>query len=316
MAYKKIKLPESREAWLEQRRQGLGGSDAGAVMGLNKYKSPFTLWAEKTGKINDELPDNESMRVGRDLEDYVAKRFTEATGKKVRRSGFSYQSDEHPFMLANVDRWVVGENAILECKTANARSKTDYMHGDIPDSYYCQCLHYMAVTGAEKAYIAILVMGVGFHYFEIERNEEEISALIEAEKEFWKFVQNDVEPPIDETDSTSETLSRLYPNSSEKMMDLTVYDLGSSLDVLDRLKQQKKEVESGISAIENSIKAQLKGCERGQTDEWIITWKTSKPAVRLDSKKLQKELPDIYEQYSKEGKASRPFRVTKKKKEE
>lgn len=174
----KHKLPKTREEWLYDRLKGIGGSDVGAVLGLNKYKSAYTLWAEKCGLLQDEEEDNEAMRVGRDLEQYVADRFTEATGKKIRKSGFSFQSEKHPFMLANVDRLIVGEKAGLECKTASALTRCDFENGDIPPSYYCQCMHYMAVTGFEKWYIAVLVMGKGFFWYEINRNEEEIEALI------------------------------------------------------------------------------------------------------------------------------------------
>ena len=167
--YNKIKLPETREEWLENRMKGIGGSDAGAILGFNPYKSPYYLWCEKTGRIGSQ-PDSEAMRQGRDLEDYVARRWMEATGKKVHKSGFSYQSKEHPYMLANVDRLVVGENAGLECKTASALTRTKYDKGDIPASYYAQCMHYMAVTGMDRWYIAIVVLGKGFYTFEVERN--------------------------------------------------------------------------------------------------------------------------------------------------
>jgi len=173
----KHKLPTTHEEWLEGRLKGIGGSDAGAILGLNEYKSAYTLWCEKTGRISNNI-DNEAMRLGRDLEDYVAKRFEEATGKKVRRSGFSYQSKEYPFMLANVDRLIVGEDAGLECKTANMLTKTKYDKGDIPANYYAQCMHYMAVTGLSKWYIAILVMNKGFYFFEVLRDDEEINTLI------------------------------------------------------------------------------------------------------------------------------------------
>ena len=153
----KHKLPSTREEWLSKRLKGIGGSDAGSILGLNPYKSAYTLWCEKTGRIHNDT-DNEAMRLGRDLEDYVAQRFTEATGNKVRKSGYSYQSKEHPFMLANVDRLIVGEDAGLECKTTNMMTKTRYDKGDIPASYYAQCMHYMTVTGLKKWYIAVLII--------------------------------------------------------------------------------------------------------------------------------------------------------------
>ena len=105
------------DSWLRYRKQGIGGSDAGAICGLNPYASPMTVFVDKTMDAVEEK-DSESMRQGRDLEEYVARRFVESTGKQVRRSNYMYSSEEYPFMLANVDRMVVGENAGLECKTA------------------------------------------------------------------------------------------------------------------------------------------------------------------------------------------------------
>ena len=166
---------------------GIGGSDAAAAIGMSPWKSPYTLWCEKTGIINNDV-DNEAMRLGRDLEDYVASRFMEETGKKVHRSSFSFQNAEYPFMLANVDRIVVGEDAGLECKTTSALTRTKYDKGDIPIQYYVQCMHYMAVTGKKKWYIAILVLGIGFYWFEVNWDDEEIANLIQAEGEFWRYV--------------------------------------------------------------------------------------------------------------------------------
>lgn len=136
----------THEEWLAFRKQGIGGSDAGAVCGLNPYSSPMKVFRDKTSQCTEET-DNEAIRQGHDLEDYVARRFTEATGKKVRRSNFMYCHEKYPFMIADVDRLVVGEDAGLECKTANAYSADKWKDGKIPLHYVIQCYHYMAVTG-------------------------------------------------------------------------------------------------------------------------------------------------------------------------
>ncbi|CDF42379.1 putative uncharacterized protein [Roseburia sp. CAG:182] len=123
-----------REEWLRQRKNGIGGSDAGAVCGLNPYVSPVQVYLDKiSDKISDY--DNEAMRQGRDLEEYVARRFTEATGKKVRRANMIYGNSKYPFMFANVDRFVVGENAGLECKTASAYNSDKWENDEIPPHY-------------------------------------------------------------------------------------------------------------------------------------------------------------------------------------
>ena len=106
----------SREDWLTERRKSLGGSDVAGILGLNEYSSPYSVYADKLGLL-PEKEDTEAMRIGRDLEDYVASRFTEKTGKKVRRENSIIRNPDYPYLHANVDRVVVGENAVLECKT-------------------------------------------------------------------------------------------------------------------------------------------------------------------------------------------------------
>lgn len=302
------RIPETRDEWLEDRMQGIGGSDAGAVLGFNQYKSPYTLWCEKTGRIDPDVPDNEAMRQGRDLEQYVAERWMEATGKKVRRSGFSFQSKEHPFMLANVDRLVNGENAGLECKTASALTRTKYDRGDIPASYYAQCMHYMAVTGLERWYIAILVMGKGFYTYTIERDDKEIEALISAEEDFWNGVETDTEPCIDGSQSTAETLAKLYCESNGEEAELP--ELDSDAAMLDDLSSRIKELEAMKKQYENRIKDAMKDIEKCDTGNAVVTWKTV-TSGRLDTKKLKAEMPDVYEKYVKQS-SSRRFTMKMK----
>ena len=122
-------LRMSHKEWLKERKKSLGGSDMGAVLGLNKYRSPYTVWAEKTGRIGEE-PENEAMRQGRDLEQYVASRFEEVSRMPVRRMNYLMRRNDCPHLHANIDRKVVGLNAGLECKTASALSLKRY-EGDL-----------------------------------------------------------------------------------------------------------------------------------------------------------------------------------------
>ena len=171
---------KDRKAWEKLRNIGIGGSDAAIIAGLNRWKSPFKLWQEKTGQVEPEdLSDNEYVYWGTVLEQAVADRFTELTGLKVKKCG-TLQSLDYPFMIANVDRLVVGENAGLECKTANGFKAKEWEGDNVPDGYYLQCQHYMAVTNCEKWYIACLIGGNHFVWKEIPRNEEDITALIAA----------------------------------------------------------------------------------------------------------------------------------------
>ena len=164
--YKKIPIAGlSKAEWKILRQGGIGGSDVGAVCGVNSYVSPLDVYISKTEELQEEEEEKEAVRVGHDLEEYVAKRFMEATGLKVRRSNYMFQSVEHPFMLADVDRLIVGEDAGLECKTVNAYGECNWKDGKIPLSYLLQCYHYMAVTGKRMWYIAALIMGRDFVFY-------------------------------------------------------------------------------------------------------------------------------------------------------
>ena len=177
MAKKLINTKEiSHEEWLTLRKKSIGGSDAGALVDMNPYQSPISLYADKMG-LSKPKESNEAMRLGTDLEDYVARRWMEKTEKKVRQDNFMYQDDEFEFITANIDRDVVGENAGLECKTMSSFAKYDLEGGEVPAMYFAQCQHYMMVRGYNKMYLAILVLQRGLYHFEIERDEEFISQL-------------------------------------------------------------------------------------------------------------------------------------------
>ena len=169
----------SREEWLRLRKTGIGGSDAGAVLGLNPYSNAMKVFYDKTSEEIEET-DNESARQGRDLENYVAERFVEAIGLKVRRSNYMFRNREHTFMIADVDRLIVGEDAGLECKTCSAYGADKWKDGEVPLHYMIQCYHYMAVTGKRAWYIAVAVLGKEFICRKIEWNDEIIEGLILA----------------------------------------------------------------------------------------------------------------------------------------
>ena len=122
----------SRQAWLTERRKTIGRSDAAGIVGLSRYATPYTVWADKTGRLPDQ-EDNEAMRQGRELEEYVAKRWEESTGKRVRRSNALLYNPSYPFAHADIDRTVVGEDAGLECKTTSALNLRQFRNVEFPE---------------------------------------------------------------------------------------------------------------------------------------------------------------------------------------
>ncbi|MCH5192250.1 MAG: YqaJ viral recombinase family protein [Oscillospiraceae bacterium] len=306
-----IKIPTadmSREEWLKHRRGSIGGSDASAIIGLNPYSSPYTVWADKLGKL-PEKEDNEAMRQGRDLESYVAQRFTEQTGKKVRRENNILINPDYPFAHANVDRIIVGENAGLECKTTSTLNLKKFKNGEYPDTYYVQCVHYMMVTGCKKWYLAVLVLGKDFMVFEINRDEEEIRTLAQAEKDFWDMVQSETLPPVDGTSSTTETIGTIYADSDDSVVNLFAYEK-SLKEYLD-IGKQINELKAAKDEIANGIKAFMKESSRGETDSFKVTWASSVRSS-FDAKKFAVDHPDMdISKYYKQTN-TRTFKVTEK----
>lgn len=290
-------LEMDRHEWLEKRRRGIGGSDASVILGFNKWKSPFQLYLEKTGEFTEEI-DNEFIYWGNVLEDIVAKEFESRTGKKVRRRNQMFVHPEHDFMIANIDRDVVGEKALLECKTTNAFNSGAWDGDEIPAEYICQVQHYMAVLGYKKAYIAVLIGGNKFVWKEVERDDEFIELMIEREKNFWyNHVLAGQPPAIDGSTSATELLNKLYPtDNGETVM------LGSEteqlIEAIESLKNEKKQIEEQLKAYENQLKMTLEDASVGLTQRFKVTYKTI-TQNRIDSKRLKEEHPEIYEKYLK-----------------
>lgn len=286
----------THEEWLRYRKTGIGGSDAGAICGLNPYVSPMSVYYDKTREDTEDC-DNESMRQGRDLEDYVARRFMEATGKKVRRSNAMYQSEEYPFMLANVDRMVVGEDAGLECKTASAYNADKWKGDDIPPHYQIQCHHYMAVTGAKAWYLAVVILGREFKYVKIDRDEMIIRNLIKIESDFWNYhVVQEIMPDPDGSDICDEVIRQYYPSADRETIllpDSFNYKLErreSLQEMIDKLEQEKKQ-------IEQEVKLFMKDHEAASGTLYRVTW-GGVDTARLDTKRLKQDHPDIYHNYT------------------
>ncbi|WP_414150334.1 YqaJ viral recombinase family protein [Acetobacterium carbinolicum] len=276
--------------WLEARRKGIGGSDAAAIIGLNPWATPYTVWADKTGRIPPK-EDNEIMRQGRDLEQYVADRWMQETGKKCRRKTKMLRCSDYPFALANVDRWVVGENAGLECKTTSIMNLKKFKGGEFPETYYCQCVHYMAVTGAERWYLGVLVLSQGFHTFVIERDEDEIQALMDAERDFWKYVELDAPPPVDGLDPTTGAINTIYAGDTEDGI-IEIYGKENTVNQYLTIKQRIKELDIEKERIEQQLKEELQLYEKGICGSYQINWKGQKRRT-FQVKDFAKDHPEI-----------------------
>ena len=293
----------SRDEWLEYRQLGIGGSDAAAACGLSKWKSPAQLYLDKTRPIEKVESESEHLRQGRDFEDYVAQRFTEATGKKVRRDNHMVSDSEYPFLIADIDRKIVGENAILECKTASPYVKDKWADGAIPIEYELQCLHYMSVTGARKCYIACLIFGTDFIIREIDWDDETIEMLRAKEIEFWtEYVEKGIMPEPDGSSAYDDALKNRFKGGLEESIELDTDKHAYDLYLYN--KERIKELETYNKQFEQEIKLTMGDNNFGESKHFTVSYKPSK-SVRLDTKRIKEEAPEIYEKYGKETESRR-----------
>jgi putative phage-type endonuclease len=303
----KIKT-ENREEWKALRKNYIGGSDAAAVVGMNSFSSPFAVWAEKTGRI-PEFGGNLATEVGTFLEEFVAKKFEEETGKQVRRNNMSMVNDQYPWAIANIDRQIVGEDAGLEIKTTSELNMKSFKGEEYPGNYYVQCMHYLAVTGKARWYLAVLIGNKDFRIFTIDRDEDEIKALMLAEREFWEFVKNDVPPPVDGKNCTTEAVKDMFPDAAGgSSVDLT--DFAGDLIQRKALNDQIKALKEQVDEIDNTIKLAMGTYESGAAPGWSVTWKNQASSA-LDKDAIKRDYPGI--DFGKYQKTSRVMRVTAKK---
>lgn len=285
-----MKLTLTKTKWhgdpSADRDRFIGGSDVGTIMGVNPWKSPYTLWAEKFGLVEaEDISDKEAVWWGTNMEDLVAKRFAmkyeATTGEKIKlfKPMVSYSCKEYPFLVGHVDRLFRGKKIGLECKTTSAYNKTDYNEGEIPPMHYMQCQFYMMVTGYREWYLATK-RDQQFYITKVDYDETVADAILSACIRFWDLVQTGEAPPVDDTESTAETLAQIFPGDPDAMpADLTEYK-----DVLERrqtLDEQIQNLKDIKTLGDNQIKAAMGDSERGTCEGYTVSWKTNAKGTRM-----------------------------------
>lgn len=299
-----------RSQWLKLRQQGIGGSDAAAILGMNRWKSPIDVWVEKTFPQPLADDSNDYIYWGNLLESVVADEFQRQTGLKIRRCNYLLQNADYPFMLANIDREIVGQKSGLECKTTSEYNKNKWQADEVPAEYILQCQHYMAVTGYPSWWIAVLIGGNKFVYKQIQRDDELIKLLIDAEQDFWQnYVVPKIMPPVDGSAASTNILTQLYAQSNGNTIDLDA-EAKALLEQRQLLKASQEALAEKINEIDNIIKSKLGDNEVGTVDKYLVKW-TNTTSHKLDSKLLKSQYPDVYQSCLKAS-TSRRFTVSVK----
>ncbi len=303
----------SREEWLSIRGQGIGSSDAAVAVGISPYKSPLELWLEKTERqAAADISANDAVFWGTTLEHIIANVYAQRTGTKVRRLNAVLQHPEHPFMLANLDRVVqhpTDGNGILEVKTAGLNSARFWEDG-VPDSYQCQVLHQLAVTGKPWCDVAVLIAGQDFRVYRILPDQAKMADLIEREAAFWRCVIDDMPPPVDGSESSGRALASLYAS-----------DRGDTLDCSDdtemnRLfsdywacRQQRESSEEQEELLKQRLQERLGFASGAILGGGKISWRKSKDSTTTDFKRLADDHPEWVKPYEITKSGTRRFLV-------
>jgi putative phage-type endonuclease len=303
------KLPYGQ--WLDVRRNGIGSSDAAAAVGLCPYKSQLELWMEKTGRT---LP--EDVRPGQDdprywgtlLEPMVATAYQERTGHKVRKLNAVLQHPTFPYMLANIDREIVGvpDVQVLECKTAGEFGARLWKNG-VPEYVQLQVQHQLAVTGKAAADVAVLLCGQQLEIHRIERDDEIIARLVVLETRFWEYVEKDVEPPADGSESAAKALRQIY-RGNDTTADFTGdEDLGHTFDTLAELKEELDAMQDEAESLKQVIQQAMGDASKAVFAHGEVTFKRAKDSNALDTKRLVAECPDVAAMYAVTRPGARRF---------
>jgi putative phage-type endonuclease len=304
----------ARSEWLEVRRRGIGSSDAAAAVGLNPYKSQLELWMEKTGRT----PANEQHEGFDDpcywgtlLEPYVAVAYQQKTERKVRKINAVLQHPTYAFMLANIDREVVGCAGvqILECKTAGEFGSRLWKEG-VPEYIQLQVQHQLAVTGKDAADVAVLLCGQKLEIHRIGRDDEIIARLVVLESRFWSCVETDTPPPADGSESAAKALRHLYQGNDTSLDFTSDQGLCQIFDGLAALKSELEAKEKFAEQLKQSLQQAMGDASKAIFPNGVVTYRRAKDGTSLDTRRLVADNPALAAQYMVTKPGARRFALS------
>jgi len=286
---------------LEDRRKGIGGSDAAAICGLSSYRTPLQVYLEKTGN-NQEKLDSPHIYWGNKLESQVAEEYETQTGKELEISEETFFSKENPFMLANIDRKIKYENAILECKTSASYMRNQWGTpgtDQMPTSYLLQCAHYAITLNVDYVDLAVLIDTHDFRIYRYNRNEKLENNLIRKEKQFW---EENVIKRIPPSPINLEDALKLWKQSNNGELVTATSIIEQHVEKVKQYIEQIKILEREKDSSELLIKSYLKEAEflNDSCGRLLISWKGNE-TTRFDVSSFKKEHEDLYNKFLKKA---------------
>jgi len=283
-----------------ERKNYIGGTDIGAILGLSPYKTPLQLWAEKTGKVPAaDLSNNEAVQLGIELEDFVARKFAKITGLAVRRPPVSrYQDKTNPRFGCQVDRLIEGTDDLLEVKTASLRKDKEWEGDNIPAFYITQVMWQLMITGRQTGYIAVLIGGQRFLHKKIEADKDLFATMRARADEFLAMIDNDTPPMAMAGDD--EVLLALHPKAGADLALMQDFEVAIARrqelsGQIDALKEEKE-------LIEVQLKEVIANNAGIRTERYSVLWSQAKK-TSVDTEKMKAD--GIYDQYAVKGETRR-----------
>lgn len=318
---------------LKARKRGIGGSDAAAVCGVSKWRTPVDVYLDKTSPEVHQVT-SPAMERGHVLEPLVRALFEQQTGKTVKIQKNTLTHDRYQFMLANIDGYLPDEKALFEAKTASYHTRGswgDAMSDQIPDDYFCQVQHYMAVTNTLVTYVAVLMgdacaletlsafvklngthavleqgLDLDFRIYLVKRDDPFIERMTKIEGDFWV---NNVTMGITPDTTGCDDLRTLFPSAQQGKSKVATEEAMTLLALRQGVKEQANAFDLQVKELDARLMAFMEDAEALVDFQGtrLVSWKNTARTM-LDTLKLKQDLPEMYHQFSKTI-TSRTFRI-------
>jgi putative phage-type endonuclease len=308
-----IYRPKSREAWLELRKGGIGSSEVGTILGLNKWQTPYQLWRQKKGL--DPAPEESfAMRAGHYLEDAVSRFYADASGNEIIKASagdWLIVNNEHPHLRVSPDRtyWLPGmpkkanNKGIVECKTTQMEVDGD----SVPQHWFCQLQYQLGVAELEQGAIAWLTAGREFGYREFNLDREFYAWMIEEVTRFWvDNILGDKEPLAINVEDVLLKNPRHIDGKVITADEALIADCAALKEIreeLATLDARKKELEANIKMAMGDAEALI----MPGVDKPLCTWRAGKERTKFDEKQFAKDMPETFAKYQYTTPGSRTF---------
>ena len=315
----------SREDWLKIRKQGVGGSEIGAILGHSKYKCAVHVWLDKTGR-EDKLPEVTAeqemiLQSGKDMEELILELYKKKTGRKAVRVNAMLCHPDEPRMMVNLDAIAQREDGtwgVLEIKNTFAQGD-EWKGGKVPEAYQDQCRQGMMVAGLMWGEVISLRAGrwTESSIFKIERDPLWDDRAMSAIEEFWSFVEADVQPKLDS--SVGEEGMRMW----REALILAIEDgtaprklvadkfVTGAISRLRTVQEQFKMIKAEEDSLKSLIADALGGPGTVESEAGTVTWTRNKDSLKFDKDKFKEENPELYSKYEHSEKGAMVMRVKK-----